>query len=458
MIDFDLRNVHRFQQGDLAIVLDVNSGSIHIVDDSTWQVLAALDEAGGSWAQAQEKVQHLIDAQSLAEIKEELENLQAEGLLFTQDDRKEPDCRDPILKSLCLHLAHDCNLRCKYCFATTGDFGGKRELMDFAVGKKALDYLLAHSGKRKLCEVDFFGGEPLMNFTVMKELVAYGKKAAAELGKKFKFTLTTNGVLLNDDVQQFLNQEQISVVLSIDGRREINDRMRPFAGGKGSYERIVPIYQKFAAARNDEDYVVRGTYTRYNLDFSQDVFHLFDLGFTHLSVEPVVAAPEEDYAFHPEDVALIKKEYEKLAEGYLDRYFAGKEMDFFHFNIDLDHGPCLPKRLTGCGAGYEYMAVTPAGEFYPCHQFVGREEYLMGNINDGLTNYALAEKFQRANVYHKETCNGCWARFFCSGGCHANAEAHNGDILKPYELGCELQKKRLECAIYVQVKKRLKVV
>ncbi|WP_227762975.1 thioether cross-link-forming SCIFF peptide maturase [Zhaonella formicivorans] len=452
---FNVTDIHRFQCGDLYIVLDVNSGSVHVVDQLTWDVLEALEQTCGQWLPVQRRLEAVYGAEALEEVKAELDALADSQVLFTADDGEHclPDA--PVVKSLCLHVAHDCNLRCKYCFASSGHFGGERLLMDPATGKKALDFLLANSGSRKVCEVDFFGGEPLMNFPVVQELVAYGKEAAVGAGKSFKFTLTTNGVLLTEEIEKFLNEENISVVLSIDGRPEINDRMRPTAGRRGSYSQIVPKYKRFIQSRNNEGYYVRGTYTRYNLDFSSDVVHLFDLGFTHLSVEPVVAPPEEDYAFRPENLDILKEEYEKLAQIYLERYFAGQEMDFFHFNVELDKGPCLPKRLTGCGAGYEYLAVTPEGDFYPCHQFVGRPEYLLGNVEQGIIRPDLSNSFREAHIYNKEACRTCWARFHCSGGCHANAHAHNGNIWQPYEFGCELQKKRLECAIYVQVMKRL---
>lgn len=452
---YSMEDIHCFRCGDLDLVLDINSGAVHVIDGITRDVLEALESNAGQWEAACKQLAHLYEADALADVESELDALARQELLFTQDagaiDRPGP----PVVKSLCLHVAHDCNLRCRYCFAGSGNFGGGRLLMDVETGKKALDFLLAHSGNRPTCEVDFFGGEPLMNYQVVTELVAYGREAAAKQGKTFNFTLTTNGMLLNDEVISFLNQENISVVLSIDGRPEINDRMRPGANGRGSYGQIVPLYQKLVAGRNGENYYVRGTYTRHNLDFSRDVLHLFDLGFTHLSVEPVVAPPSREYAFQPEDVEVIHQEYERLAHEYLERYFAGREMDFFHFNVDLEKGPCLPKRLTGCGAGYEYLAVTPEGDLYPCHQFVGRTDFLLGNVEEGLTRPELGQKFRQAHIYNKESCRSCWARFLCSGGCHANAEAYNGDLLQPYALGCALQKKRLECAIYVQVKKRL---
>ncbi|NLL18229.1 MAG: thioether cross-link-forming SCIFF peptide maturase, partial [Clostridia bacterium] len=319
----------------------------------------------------------------------------------------------------------------------------------------ALDFLLANSGSRPTVEVDFFGGEPLMNMPVVRELVFYGEEAAAKAGKTIEFTLTTNGVLLNDEISSFLKEHKVNLVLSIDGRPQVNDYMRPMAGGQASYERIVPRYRQLVQALKPTDYYIRGTYTRHNLDFAEDVRHLHDLGFTSLSVEPVVAASEEDYAFQPEDLPRISQEYDRLVDLYLERKEAGNCFDFFHFNVDLEQGPCLPKRLTGCGAGFEYLAVTPEGDLYPCHQFVGRTEYKLGDVWQGLVNEAVSQSFRDAHIYNKEACSRCWARFLCSGGCHANADAHNGTLLEPYEMGCRLQQKRLECAIYLECVKRI---
>jgi len=453
---FKIDQVHSFKQGNLNIVLDINSGSVHVVDDATFTVLKALEESNGYWQPAAEKIEPLLGKETVEEIKEELLELAKEELLFTVDDGKLPARREkPIIKSLCLHVAHDCNLRCKYCFASSGSFGGQKLLMDLETGKKALDFLLEHSGNRKVCEVDFFGGEPLMNFGVMKDLVAYGRKASAKAGKVINFTLTTNGMLLTEEVEEFLNRENISVVLSLDGRKEVNDRMRPQANGRGTYDVIVPAYRRFAASRNDQDYIVRGTYTHFNTDFAADVRHMFEQGFTHLSVEPVVAPEEEPYALTARDLEAVYKEYDRLSEWYLDEFRQGREVDFFHFNVDLDKGPCLPKRLTGCGAGYEYLAVTPEGDLYPCHQFVGKTEFLLGNVYEGIKKPEIGQKFKEAHIYNKEKCKTCWARFLCSGGCHANAYANNKDIFAPYEIGCKIQQKRLECAIYVQVAKKL---
>ncbi|HHX50641.1 MAG TPA: thioether cross-link-forming SCIFF peptide maturase, partial [Clostridia bacterium] len=422
------KDLHLFSLKELHILLDVNSGSVHVLDDVSKEVLNSLARNGGDPQKMLRELAGAYPPQSIIEVLEELESLRQAGTLFTRDEPRDPwgNGQEPYLKSLCLHVAHDCNLRCRYCFGGTGEFGGTRELMGLEVGKRSLNFLLEHSGKRPTCEVDFFGGEPLMNFPVVRELVLYGEEAAGKLGKKFNFTITTNGVLLNKEIEDFLNKHQISAVLSIDGRREINDLMRPLAGGQGSYQRIVPRFESLVRSRDDQNYYLRGTYTHYNLDFSEDVLHLADLGFTSLSVEPVVAFPQADYAFQKEDLPILFQEYERLVDIYLDRKKIGRPFHFFHFHIELEQGPCLPKRLTGCGAGFEYLAVTPAGDLYPCHQFVGRETYRLGDVWQGLTHKELSRTFQEAHIYHKEECRHCWARFYCSGGCHANAEAFNG--------------------------------
>jgi len=452
----NINDVHSFKQENLNIVLDINSGAVHVVDDPTFITLKALEKSKGNWQQAADEVEPTLGKELVKEIKEELLELKKEELLFTTDDGKITANNDkPIVKSLCLHLAHDCNLRCNYCFASSGSFGGQKSLMDLETGKKALDFLMVHSDNRRVCEVDFFGGEPLLNFEVLKALVAYGREVSAKAGKVINFTLTTNGMLLSEEVEKFLNAENISVVLSLDGRKEVNDRMRPQANGRGTYDVLIPIYRRFAASRNDQDYIVRGTYTHFNTDFADDVKHMFEQGFTHLSVEPVVAPAEEPYALTSRDLEAIYEEYDRLSRWYLEEFRQGREVDFFHFNVDLDKGPCLPKRLTCCGAGYEYLAVTQEGDLYPCHQFVGKKEFLLGSVHEGLKKPEIGLKFKEAHVYNKEKCTTCWARFLCSGGCHANAYANNQDILKPYEIGCKIQQKRLECAIYVQVAKKM---
>jgi len=450
------KDLHFFTFDDLKIILDVNSGSISLTDDITCKVFNGLIASKGNENDFYSQVADLSQ-EELGEVLSELEEMYKEGSFLSADryENHADSTVEPVLKSLCLHVSHDCNLRCRYCFAGTGNFGGQRKNMPLEVGKSALDFLLKNSGERKYCEVDFFGGEPLLNFQVIRELVTYGKTQAEKAGKNFRFTLTTNGVLLNDRVREFLNKEGISVVLSLDGRKKVNDYMRPFPEGQGSYETIVPKFKEFVDSRNGQNYYLRGTYTRKNLHFSEDVLHMFDLGFKIVSVEPVVAPPEEDYAFQEEDKPIIREEYRKLTREYLKRKGQGEDIQFFHFNMDLDGGPCLPKRLTGCGAGYQYMAVTPDGELYPCHQFVGESEYYLGDVWSGIENKAISRKFQEAHIYNKE-CKDCWARFLCSGGCHANAVHHSGDVSKPYSLGCFMQKVRLECAIYLYVRERLK--
>ena len=358
--------------------------------------------------------------------------------------------RQTVVKALCLHIAHDCNLACKYCFAEEGEYHGRRALMSFEVGKKALDFLIANSGNRINLEVDFFGGEPLMNWNVVKQLVEYGRSQEKEHNKKFRFTLTTNGVLLNDEIMEFCNREMSNVVLSLDGRPEVNDRMRPFRNGKGSYELIVPKFQKFAKSRGEKDYFVRGTFTRNNLDFGNDVLHYADLGFEKLSMEPVVAAPEEPYSIREEDLPQIMDEYDRLAKEFVKRQKEGRGFKFFHFMLDLSQGPCVAKRLSGCGSGTEYLAVTPWGDLYPCHQFVGNEEFLLGNVDTGVVNTKVRDEFKLCNVYAKEKCKNCFARFYCSGGCAANSFNFHGSITDAYDIGCEMQKKRIECAIMIR--------
>ena len=370
--------------------------------------------------------------EEISEAVEEILELEAEGLLFAPDiyenyvyDFKK---RRTVVKALCLHIAHDCNLACKYCFAEEGEYHGRRALMSFEVGKKALDFLVANSGNRVNLEVDFFGGEPLMNWDVVKRLVEYGRSLEPAYNKKFRFTLTTNGVLLNEEILEFANKEMSNLVLSIDGRKQIHDRMRPFRGGQGSYDLIVPKFQRAAESREQLNYYVRGTFTRNNLDFSEDVLHLADLGFKQISVEPVVAPPEADYSIREEDLPKLKEEYDKLAAEMLRRKREGNGFQFFHFMIDLEGGPCVAKRLSGCGSGTEYLAVTPWGDLYPCHQFVGNEKFLMGNVEEGILREDIRDRFKCCNVYAKEKCRDCFARFYCSGGCAANAYNFHGDV------------------------------
>ena len=444
--------VHQYKNNGYDIVLDVNSGAIHVVDDVTYDVIALYE--GHTREEIVNSLRERYPETEVEEALDEVQMLVDNEELFTKDtyenyimDFKK---RPTVVKALCLHIAHDCNLACQYCFAEEGEYHGRRALMSFEVGKKALDFLIANSGNRRNLEVDFFGGEPLMNWQVVKDLVAYGREQEKLHDKKFRFTLTTNGVLLNDEVMEFCNREMGNVVLSIDGRKEVHDKMRPFRKGAGSYDLIVPKFQQFAESRHQDKYYVRGTFTHYNLDFSEDVLHLADLGFKQISVEPVVAEPKEPYAIREEDLPKLFEEYDKLAVESIRRHKSGEDFNFFHFMIDLEGGPCVAKRLSGCGSGTEYLAVTPWGDFYPCHQFVGNEKFLLGNVDEGILNTDIRDEFKCCNVYAKEKCRKCFARFYCSGGCAANAYNFSGDICGAYDIGCELQKKRIECAIMIK--------
>ena len=444
--------VHQYKNNGYDIVLDVNSGAIHVVDDVTYDVIALYE--GHTREEIVNSLRERYPETEVEEALDEVQMLVDNEELFTKDtyenyimDFKK---RPTVVKALCLHIAHDCNLACQYCFAEEGEYHGRRALMSFEVGKKALDFLIANSGNRRNLEVAFFGGEPLMNGQVVKDLVAYGREQEKLHDKKFRFTLTTNGVLLNDEVMEFCNREMGNVVLSIDGRKEVHDKMRPFRKGAGSYDLIVPKFQQFAESRHQDKYYVRGTFTHYNLDFSEDVLHLADLGFKQISVEPVVAEPKEPYAIREEDLPKLFEEYDKLAVEMIRRHKSGEDFNFFHFMIDLEGGPCVAKRLSGCGSGTEYLAVTPWGDFYPCHQFVGNEKFLLGNVDEGILNTDIRDEFKCCNVYAKEKCRKCFARFYCSGGCAANAYNFSGDICGAYDIGCELQKKRIECAIMIK--------
>ncbi len=445
--------VHQYKNNGYNIVLDVNSGSVHVVDDMVYDMIPYYKEKG-----PEETIRLLSGRYPEAELREgaaDLEELTAAGKLYSEDIYEDyiqeiVDAKKPVVKALCLHIAHDCNLACRYCFAEEGEYHGRRALMSYEVGKKALDFLIEHSGSRRNLEVDFFGGEPLLNWQVVKDLVAYGRRQEKIHNKNFRFTLTTNGVLLNDEVQEFVNREMANVVLSIDGRKEVHDHMRPFRNGKGSYDLVLPRFRKLADSRNQEKYYVRGTFTRYNRDFSRDVLHLADLGFRQISVEPVVGTEEEEYALRPEDLPEIFAEYDRLAAEMVRRYGTNEDFTFFHFMLDLTGGPCVAKRLSGCGSGTEYLAVTPWGDLYPCHQFVGEEKYRMGNVDEGIIRTDLREEFRNCNVYSKEKCRNCFARFYCSGGCAANAYKFHGSINEAYEISCELERKRVECAIMIQ--------
>lgn len=447
--------IHRYKNNGYNIVMDINSGSVHVVDDVTYDILGYMEQGMDRDEILREmKKNGICDEEAVSSAIDECEELKKEGMLFTEDAYRDAVIdfkkRPTVVKALCLHIAHDCNLACRYCFAEEGEYHGRRALMSFEVGKQALDFLIANSGNRKNLEVDFFGGEPLMNWQVVKELVAYGREQEKIHNKNFRFTLTTNGVLLNDEIMEFANQEMGNVVLSIDGRKEVHDFMRPFRKGAGSYDLIVPKFQKFAESRNQDKYYVRGTFTRHNLDFAKDVLHLADLGFKQISVEPVVAPPEADYSLREEDIPVICEQYDILAKEIIRRKKEGNGFNFFHFMIDLTGGPCVYKRLSGCGSGTEYLAVTPWGDLYPCHQFVGEEKFLMGNVYDGVNRTDIQEEFKCCNVYAKKECRDCFARFYCSGGCAANSYNFHGSITDVYEIGCKLQQKRVECAIMIK--------
>ncbi len=457
--------VHQYKNNGYHIVLDVNSGSVHVTDEICYDMIGHLKKLGvennismldeeSVLAGLKTELRQAYSERDIEETFEDIKELTRLGQLFTKDiyedyigDVKK---RKTVVKALCIHIAHDCNLACKYCFAEEGEYHGRRALMSYEVGKKALDFLIANSGNRRNLEVDFFGGEPLMNWQVVKDLVAYGREQEKIHNKNFRFTLTTNGVLLNDEVQEFVNKEMDNVVLSLDGRKEVNDKMRPFRNGKGSYDLIVPKFKKLADSRNQQKYYVRGTFTRENLDFSRDVLHFADLGFEQISIEPVVGEDSDFYSIKKEDLPQIFEEYDVLAKEMIEREKAGKGFQFFHFMLDLDGGPCVAKRLSGCGSGTEYLAVTPWGDLYPCHQFVGEERFLMGNVDDGIVKPEIADEFRGCSVYSKEKCRNCFAKFYCSGGCMANAYKFHGSIHDTYDIACEMERKRVECAIMIK--------
>jgi uncharacterized protein len=443
--------IHKFTLFGTNIVVDVNSGSVHVFDEVSNSVLDLYESH-----QPEEIPGLLSDKYSEEQVEgalEELKELKANGLLFGEDIYEQYIPlwnKKPVLKAMCLHIAHDCNLRCRYCFASTGDFGVGRSLMSPETGKRAIDLLIRESAGRRNLEVDMFGGEPLMNFDTVKEIVEYASQRGKEADKNFRFTITTNGLLLDEEKKDYINKHFGNIVLSIDGREEINDRMRVRVDGTGTYKQILPKFKDIAESRNQTNYYVRGTFTRENIDFTNDVIHLADQGFKQISVEPVVASSDSGFDIREEELPLIMAEYEKLAMEYVKRIEAGNGFNFFHFMLDLDQGPCVAKRLKGCGSGYEYVAVTPEGDIYPCHQFVGMEEFKLGNVIDGELNGDIREKFHKSNIYTKKECRECWARFFCSGGCAANAFQTNKDINKPYKIGCEIEKKRVECALWIK--------
>lgn len=451
--------IHQYKLNGYNIVLDVFSGSVHCVDDLAYDIIELFESCNED-----EIVQRMMEKykddleitkEEILECIADVRELKSEGKLFTEDRYKDHACdlknKSRAIKALCLHVAHTCNLNCEYCFASQGRYSGERALMSFDVGKQALDFLIANSGSQKNLEVDFFGGEPLMNWDVCKRLVSYARSRETETGKKFRFTLTTNGVLVDDDVIEFANREMCNVVMSLDGRRETHDRLRKTVSGKGSYDEIVPKFQKFVKIRGNRDYYIRGTFTHSNVEFTKDVFHMADLGFTELSMEPVVCAPDDPYALTEEDLPVLLRQYEILAEEMIRRKREGNGFTFYHYMVDLEGGPCIYKRISGCGSGTEYLAVTPWGELFPCHQFVGDEKYSMGNVWDGITNTELRNRFKQCNAYARPACSDCWAKLYCSGGCAANAYHATGDISGIYKYGCELFKKRIECAIMIKV-------
>ena len=452
--------VHQYKLNGYNIVLDSCSGSIHSVDEVAYDIIAMYKEKSPEEIVREllKKYAHRSDVteEELYACIADVAALEKAGKLYTPDNFAAmagtfKERSGDVVKALCLHVAHTCNLNCSYCFASQGKYHGERALMSFEVGKRALDFLIENSGRRTNLEVDFFGGEPLMNWEVVKQLVEYARTQEEPHRKKFRFTLTTNGMLIDDDVIDFANREMSNVVLSLDGRKEIHDALRVDYAGKGSYDRIVPKFQKLVKARGGKNYYMRGTFTHANPDFTKDLFHMADLGFTELSMEPVVCAPGDSAALTPEDIEIVKQQYELLAVDMLRREKEGKPITFYHYMLDLTGGPCIYKRISGCGSGTEYMAVTPWGDLYPCHQFVGEEKYKLGNIWDGVTNTALRDEFRSCNAYARKECDGCWARLYCSGGCAANAYHATGSIKGVYEAGCELFKKRIECAIMMKV-------
>ena len=448
--------VHQYKLNGYNIVLDTCSGSVHTVDEVAYDIIALYKNKS-----ADEIVKEITEKYSditekdVLECLEDVKYLEENGKLFTPDTYEgmafDFKNRNTVIKALCLHVAHTCNLNCEYCFASQGKYHGERALMSFEVGKRALDFLIENSGTRRNLEVDFFGGEPLMNWDVVKELVSYARVQEKIHNKNFRFTLTTNGMLIDDDVIEFSNREMSNVVLSLDGRKDVHDRLRVDYMGRGSYDTIVPKFQEFVKRRGDKNYYMRGTFTHKNVDFTNDIFHMADLGFTELSMEPVVCAPEDASALTQEDLPILYEQYELLAKEMIKRKKEGRPFTFYHYMLDLKNGPCIYKRISGCGSGTEYMAVTPTGDLYPCHQFVGDTKYLLGNIYDGVTNKEVQNEFKLCNAYARPECNDCWAKLYCSGGCAANSYHASGKITGIYEYGCELFKKRIECAVMIQV-------
>ena len=444
--------VHTFEALGCNIAVDVNSGAVHVLDKMMYDLLREVESCESMGAHCPQEVKDKLNQYSAEELDEcwaELLELQEQGLLFEKDDYVDPNMaviRNAPVKALCLNVSHDCNLRCKYCFASTGDFGLGRKTMSVETAKKAIDFVVKRSGVRHNIEVDFFGGEPLMAMDTVKETVKYARSIEGEKGKAFRFTMTTNGVLLNQENIDYINEEMSNCVLSLDGRPEVNDRHRPTVAGTGSYDVIVPKFKKLVETRGDKDYYLRGTFTRDNLDFAADVIHIASEGFESVSVEPAVGKPDDPFAVREEDLPQVKAEYDKLAHYLLDH----PEVNFFHFNVDLAQGPCVIKRMRGCGAGCEYVCITPDGDIYPCHQFVGNEEFKLGNVYDDTFDMELSSRFAGMNIYTRKECGNCWAKFYCSGGCSAANYNTNSDITQPSHVGCEMERKRLECAIAIK--------
>ena len=451
--------MHQYKLNGYNIVLDTCSGAVHVVDDVAYDIIAGYKtkSRGEIVSDMLEKYKGRSDVteEDINACIDDVKALEEDGQLYTPDTFKDmagtfKERSGNVIKALCLHVAHTCNLNCSYCFASQGKYHGERALMSFEVGKRAIDFLIENSGERRNLEVDFFGGEPLMNWDVVKQIVKYARSVEKQHGKNFRFTLTTNGMLIDDEVIEFSNKEMSNVVLSLDGRKEIHDATRVDYAGNGSYDRIVPKFQKLVASRGGKNYYMRGTFTHKNPDFTKDVFHMADLGFTELSMEPVVCAPDDPMALTPEDIEIVKEQYEILAKEMLKREKEGRGFTFYHYMIDLTAGPCIYKRISGCGSGTEYMAVTPWGDLYPCHQFVGEESYKLGDIWNGVTNDSLRDEFRQCNAYARPECDDCWAKLYCSGGCAANAYHASGSIRGVYKPGCELFKKRIECAIMIK--------
>jgi uncharacterized protein len=450
--------IHAFRMHGVNLAIDVNSGAVHVLDDTAYEVLQKYDSEGNLDASELHDLEGRYSSEMISEAMDDIGELISQGLLFSKDpyaDYVPAWGKQTVVKALCLHIAHDCNLRCRYCFAGTGEYLGGRSLMSLEVGKRAVDFLLAQSGNRRNLEIDFFGGEPLMNFDVVKGIVDYARSKEKEYNKHFRFTITTNVLLLDEAKRSYINENMHNVVLSLDGRKEINDAMRKRVDGTGSYDRILPAAKKMVEERQGQSYYVRGTFTRENLDFGSDVLHLADLGFDQISVEPVVAAQDSGLDIREVDLPAACLEYERLAKLYAEYRASGKWFNFFHFMLDLEGGPCVAKRLRGCGSGTEYLAVTPEGDLYPCHQFVGQKEFLLGSVFTGLHDNPMRETFKETNVYAKPECMACWAKFYCSGGCAANSWQFNKDITKPYRIGCELEKKRVECALWVKARESM---